>query len=99
VERKKRVELVQEQLQAMSRYFYMRWYNEDVAPYLTDEQKDAVMRRISAMTLKEPIWEDRETNWIEQFPELKPYSHSGRIDGLQLCTVMEGCLKDLTAQR
>lgn len=73
---------------------YADWYKWDVAPNLTKEQKDAVMRRVSDLTLEEAIWMNR-TNYIEQFPELKPYSHSGYISGLQLCVVMNAIFKEL----
>lgn len=82
-------------MRATAQYWYAEWYKKDVSPHLTKEQKDAVMRRVSDMTLKEAIWLDHETNFIEQFPELKPYSHDGKITGLQLVTVMEAILNEL----
>lgn len=74
---------------------YTNWYKKDVAPNLTKEQKDAVMRRVSDMTLEEAIWLDHETNYIEQFPELEPYSHNKKISGMQLCAVMEAIFREL----
>lgn len=84
-----------EMLQFIVLDMYKRWYREDVAPKLKDEQKEAVMRRISDMTLEDAIWLDHETNFIDKFPELEPYSHSKKISGMQLIAVMEGCLLDL----
>ena len=75
---------------------YEQWYKKDVASHLTEEQKDSVMRRVSDMTLEEAIWLDHETNFIEQFPELKPYSHNGKISGLQLVAVMDAIFNEIT---
>ncbi len=83
---------------SMAQYFYEDWYQKDVAPNLTDEQKTALMQKISALTLKAPIWQDKDKNYIDDFPELKQYSHNGKISGLQLCTVMECCLKEVVNQ-
>mgnify|MGYP007082100815 CR=1 FL=1 len=76
-------------LEFMAKDAYSTWYKQDVAPNITKEQENAVMHRISDLTLEDAIWMDRETNFIEQFPELKPYSHSRSISGLQLVAVME----------
>lgn len=85
-----------ESLRFSALFFYSKWYTDDVAPHLTAEQKNSIMHRISQMTLRAPIWLDRETDFTERFPELKPYSHSGKITGLQLCAVMEAILTGLT---
>lgn len=86
-------------LKFMAQTAYADWYKKDVAPNLTKEQKDAVMRRVSDLTLESAIWMDRETNHIEQFPELKPHSHSGTISGLQLCVVMQEIFKELMPEQ
>lgn len=78
----------------MTKFWYKEWYRKDVKANLTKEQKDAVMRRISDLTLEEPIWDDRKTDFTEQFPELKPYSHT-RISGLELVAVMEEIFEEL----
>ena len=83
----------------MAQFWYESWYWKDVGPKLTVEQKHELMQKISQRTLKDPIWIDKERNFIDDFPELKPYSHSGQISGLQLVTVMECCLKDLQGQK
>ena len=83
----------------MAQFWYEQWYWKDVAPKLTAEQKQELMQKISQMTLREPIWEDRERNFIDNFPELKPCSNCGKISGLQLVTVMECCLKEQQGQK
>ena len=82
-------------LMAIPRAFFMSWYKEDVSEHLHYKDKIDVAMRISELTLKSPIWTDRDTNYIEQFPELKGYSNSGHISGLQLCAVMESIVKEL----
>lgn len=82
-------------LMEMSKFCYKEWYKKDVKANLTREQKDAVLHRISDLTLESAIWLDRETNFIEQFPELKPYSHKPSISGLQLVAVMEEIFEEL----
>lgn len=81
----------------MSKFWYRQWYNDKVKPNLTREQKDKVMHRISDLTLYEPIWEDRETDYQDQFPELKPYisPQVGKISGLQLVAVMEAIFEEI----
>ena len=79
----------------MASYFYDQWYSEDVSPYLNEDQKYKLMHKISELTLRQPIWLDKDKNWIDKFPELIKFSNSGRITGLQLVSVMKGCLGDL----
>jgi len=71
----------------MASGFYKLHYKEAIAPYLTNDQKLEIANRISAMTLKTPIWTDRETNHIEAFPELAPYVNT-TLSGLYLCAIL-----------
>ena len=75
--------------------FYRDWYDKDVSPHLDMEIKKKVIMRISDLTLYAPIWNDKVTNYLSDFPELAPYSHTGKLSGLQLVAVMEGMFKDL----
>jgi len=74
---------------------YLMWYLQDVKEHLYYQDKLEIAKRISELTLKNPIWEDRKTNYIKDFPELEPYSSTKQISGLQLCAVLEGIVKDL----
>ena len=82
----------------MAQAHYRLWYKEDVAPHLDKKTKHNVAMRISELTLRDPIWLDHKTNYIEDFPELKPYSSTGKISGLQLCKVMECIVAELSGQ-
>lgn len=75
--------------------WYELWYQQDVSPNLTDEQKIALSQKISELTLKSAIWLDKDINYIEQFPELKPFSNTGKISGLQLCAVLSAIVKEI----
>ena len=75
--------------------FYKRWYTEEVEEKLTIEQKLNIMRRISELRHKSSLCRDQERNYVDQFPELKPYSDKGKISGLQLCVVMDVIFEEL----
>ena len=71
----------------MAQAMYKLHYQDEIRPNLTDDQKQTIANRISKMTLRAPIWQDRETNHIEDFPELQPYV-GAKLTGLYLCTIM-----------
>lgn len=71
----------------MATGFYKLHYQEKISPYLTNDQKLTVANRISEMTLRAPIWQDRETNHLDDFPELQPHIKA-KLTGLYLCTIM-----------
>ena len=75
--------------------FYERWYKEEVEEELTMEQKIDIMRRISELRHKNSLCRDQERNYIDQFPEFKPYSNKGKISGLQLCIVVDAIFEEL----
>lgn len=79
----------------MAHGFYELWYKQHVSSNLSNSEKHDLANRISELTLKSPIWIDKKTNYIEQFPELKPYSTNQFISGLQLCAVMGAIVKEL----
>lgn len=82
-------------LMAIPHAFFTSWYKEDVSEHLHYKDKIEVAKRISELTLRSPIWTDRNTNYIKQFPELAHYSSTRHISGLQLCAVMEAIVKEL----
>lgn len=81
-------------IEDIAKFWYRNWYVNEVSPNLTRKQKETILRRISDLTLKAPIWLDRKTNYRDHFPELKPYAHT-EISGLQLVSVMEACFEEL----
>jgi len=85
-------------MESMATLFYKKHYHEKIAPNLTSQQKEDIAKRISNLTQVSPIWQDREKNWAEEFPELKPYINTV-LSGLYLVAVMEGILEDLQGSR
>lgn len=74
---------------------YKEWYTKEVRAKLTMEQKLGVMKRVSELRRKNLVCMDQERNYIDEFPELKPYSKTGKISGLQLCAIMEAIFEEL----
>jgi len=75
-------------LEAMPMMFYASWYKTDVAPNLTKEQKEKLLKKISDVSLQRPIFEAGVEFGKKEFPELAPYTHTEKISGLQLYAVM-----------
>ena len=75
--------------------FYASWYKEDVAPKLTKEQKEKLLKKISDLTLRIPIFEAGREFDKKEFPELAPYAHTEKIRGLQLYAVMTEIFDEL----
>lgn len=73
--------------EGMAEAMYKLHYQDEIGPKLTDDQRLAVANRISKLTLRAPIWDDRETDWIGDFPEFQPYIKA-KLTGLYLCTIM-----------
>ena len=74
--------------------FYLQHYHMAISKHLTREQKVSVAKRISELTLHEPIWQDRVTDYSEQFPELAPHINV-RLSGLYLTAIIKGIVEDL----
>jgi len=78
---------------SMAEYFYRMHYHE-IKGNFTDEEKLSISKRISDLTLHGPIWLDRDTDYIDQFPELKPYVDCS-LTGLYLVAIMKGVIEDI----
>lgn len=81
-------------MSSMASFCYEQWYRESVSRRLTRVQKTALAKKISALTLKSAIWQDRKTDWRASFPELARYTSTG-ISGLRLCAVLSAILNEL----
>ncbi len=77
--------------------FYTTHYKEAISPYLTFEQKQDIAKRISNLTLQSPIWQDKDANYIEQFPELKGKVNVS-LSGLYLCAILQAIVDDISTQ-
>jgi hypothetical protein len=83
--------------QFMSLFWYEQWYKDDVSPNLSDEQKLEVARRISELSLKEPIYMNGLQYPKSKFPELEPFGHTSEFSGMQLYAVLTEIMKELGA--
>lgn len=77
----------------MAEYFYRMHYHK-IKGNFTEGQKRDIAGRISELTQRDPIWLDRDTDYIDQFPEFKLHV-SCPLSGLYLCATMKGILEDL----
>ncbi len=72
---------------------YKLHYQEEISPNLTKDQKLALANKISELTLRSPIWLDRDTNHIDNFPELQPYVKV-KLTGLYLCAIFSCIIEE-----
>lgn len=77
----------------MPNFFYEMHYNEGISKHLDKETKKDIAERISALTLAAPIWLDKDKDYSNQFPEIKPYVNT-ILSGLFLCAIMSGIVKE-----
>ena len=78
----------------MAEGFYRMHYIEAISPRLSAETKQDIAERISQLTLREPIWLDRDKDWIGDFPELRPYVNT-TLSGLYLCALLKAIVEEL----
>ena len=83
--------------QGMAEACYRLHYQTEISPYFNDDEKKALAEKISSLTLQAPIWTDRETNRVGEFPELKPYV-SAKLTGLYLCTILGAIVDEFRKQ-
>ena len=79
----------------ISMMFFAEWYKKDVAPKLTKEQKEKLLKKISELSLRIPIFEAGVEVDKKDFPELAPYAHTDKISGLQLYAVMTELFEEI----
>lgn len=80
-------------MQSMATNFYRLHYTEVIAPRFALDEKQGIAQRISELTLRQPIWLDKDADWIGNFPELAPYVNTG-VSGLYLCAILEAIVDE-----
>jgi len=80
----------------LSMMFYASWYKKDVAPKLTKEQKEKLLKKISDLSLRVPLHVVETEVDKKEFPELAPYAHTKKLSGLQLYAVMTEIFGELS---
>jgi hypothetical protein len=78
----------------MAEMFYRRHYMEVISKGLTEDDKRNLAKKISDLTLREPVWLDHEKDFSKDFPELKPYVNV-KVSGTYLCAILSGLVEDL----
>ena len=83
-------------MSGMAEGMYRLHYHEKISDNLSSECKLDVLNRISDLTLRSPIWMDRDKDYREDFPEIAPYVSKGAtLSGLYLVAIMKGLLSDV----
>jgi hypothetical protein len=73
---------------------YTRHYQEKIQNSLSPEAKLELAKKISNLTLEEPIWMTNK-DYTDKFPELKRFT-TVPISGLYLYTIIDCLMKDIT---
>lgn len=73
---------------------YERWYKDDVSPNLDAETKLKVAKKISELSLREPIFLAGQHYPHSMFPELAKFSNSSDFTGMQLYAVLTEIMKE-----
>lgn len=73
---------------------YETWYKEDVSPNLSEEEKTKLAKKISELSLREPIFLPGQNYPHDMFPELVPFSHTSDFSGMQLYAVFTEVMKE-----
>lgn len=88
-----------ELLLSMAEFHYRQHYKEKISQHLNKEQKNDIIHRISDLTLERAIWEDRDTDYKTQFPELEFYiSKQVPLSGLYLCAIMKEIFQEINPE-
>ena len=81
----------------IAEFWYLEHYRKEISSHLSDDVKEDVAKRISELTLRAPIWLDKDKDYSKDFPELKPYTTTA-MTGLYLVAIMKGIVADLQKQ-
>jgi len=78
---------------SIAEIFYKQHYEEVISKALTEDEKQILAKKISELTLSEPIWLSKK-DYAAKFPELKPFINA-KLTGLYLCGIMAGIVNEL----
>ena len=81
-------------LEYMTLQQYELWYKEEVSPNLSEEEKTKLAKKLSELSLREPIFLAGKTYPHDMFPELVPFSHTGEFSGMQLYAVFTEIMRE-----
>lgn len=78
-----------------SAMWYASWYKKDVSSNLNFEQKKNVAKRISDLSLRQPLFAMGDIP-LDDFPELKPFAHTKNFTGTQLYAVLSEIIIEIS---
>ena len=81
-------------MEYMSLNCYESWYKKEVSPNLSDDEKTELAKKISELSLREPIFLPGKNYPHNMFPELVPFSHTEEFSGMQLYAVFTEVMKE-----
>jgi len=81
-------------MEFMSLNSYEQWYKDEVSPNLSDEDKTKLAKKLSELSLREPIFLADRHYPHDMFPELVPFSHTEDFSGMQLYAVFTEVMKE-----
>lgn len=83
-------------MSGMAESMYRLHYREKMSDNLSSEDKQNVLKRISDLTLKNPVWLDPDKDHREDFPEIAPYVSKGiPLSGLYLVSIMKELFNEI----
>jgi hypothetical protein len=88
-----------ETMAMMPMMMFSSWYKKDVAPHLTKKEKEALLKKISDLSLERDITAPELEVEKKNFPELAPYMHTEKLSGLQLYAVMQELFGELHGKK
>ena len=73
-------------MEDMSIFWYKKWYNEEVKPNLTRDQRFNLMKKLSEMSLRTPFQSGIKIQ-KKELPEISNFTKLKEFSGLQLYVV------------
>jgi len=84
-------------LESMALQQYESWYKQTVSKSLTYDEKLSLAKRISELSLKQPIYLPNLKFPLEDFPEIAQLSSLEHFSGMQLWAVFTEIMREFGA--
>lgn len=79
----------------MSVFWYKKWYEDDVKPNLSKEEKVELLKKLSKLSLRIPLFKAGIIIKHKEAPELARFSNTKSFTGLQLYAVITELSKEV----
>lgn len=84
-------------MESMALQQYEFWYKQKVSSNLTDDEKLTLVKKISELSLRQPIFLPNLDFPLEDFPEIAPFTSLDKFTGMQLYVVFTEIMRELGA--